>query len=140
LSISISLWKECRAGFPSYSVTFHFIIFEQITDDVLDYQMTQSALGKPASVDLKLGLATAPILYAAQEDPTLYKLIRRNFQKPGDVEKAIRGVVTSSALTKSMDLAQEYTSKAVAHLNQFSNCKEKEQLNFLTREIIDRKK
>ena len=39
----------------------------QITDDLLDFTATPTELGKPAATDLHLGLATAPILFAAQE-------------------------------------------------------------------------
>ena len=45
-------------------------------------------MGKPTTADLKLGLATAPVLFAAQEHPDLNPLIMRRFSKPGDVEKA----------------------------------------------------
>ena len=38
----------------------------QIVDDVLDFASNTKLLGKPAVADLKLGLATAPVLYARQ--------------------------------------------------------------------------
>lgn len=34
---------------------------------MLDFKSTHSTFGKPVSVDLKLGLATAPVLYALEE-------------------------------------------------------------------------
>lgn len=44
-------------------------------------------LGKPAGADLKLGLATAPALFAWEEHPALMSpLIMRRFKGPGDVE------------------------------------------------------
>ncbi len=39
----------------------------QIVDDILDFKSTQSCIGKPIAVDLRLGLATAPVLYAARK-------------------------------------------------------------------------
>ena len=45
-------------------------------------------MGKPTAADLKLGLATAPVLFAAQQHPELNTLIMRRFTKKGDVEKA----------------------------------------------------
>ena len=39
----------------------------QLVDDMLDYKSTAQDTGKPTSVDLHLGLATAPVLYAAQQ-------------------------------------------------------------------------
>ena len=43
----------------------YFIL--QIVDDILDFKCTQSCVGKPTAVDLRLGLATAPVLYAARK-------------------------------------------------------------------------
>ena len=39
----------------------------QLIDDALDFISTSEALGKPAGADLSLGLATAPVLFAAQK-------------------------------------------------------------------------
>lgn len=39
----------------------------QLVDDMLDYKSTAQDTGKPTAVDLHLGLATAPVLYAAQQ-------------------------------------------------------------------------
>lgn len=36
-------------------------------DDMLDYMGTAENMGKPTATDLRLGLATAPVLYAAEE-------------------------------------------------------------------------
>ena len=38
----------------------------QLVDDMLDFISSEQMLGKPAAADLKLGLATAPVLFAAQ--------------------------------------------------------------------------
>lgn len=58
----------------------------QLVDDVLDVTGTDASLGKPAAVDLKLGLATAPVLFAAETYPQLIPLIQRQFDRPGDAE------------------------------------------------------
>lgn len=39
----------------------------QLVDDLLDFVSTSAQLGKPAAADLRLGLATAPVLFAAQK-------------------------------------------------------------------------
>ena len=51
----------------------------------LDFAMDDDQLGKPAGADLSLGLATAPILFAAQDHPELRPLIERRFKGDGDV-------------------------------------------------------
>lgn len=38
-------------------------------------------MGKPALNDLRSGLATAPVLYAAEEHPELLPLIQRRFKE-----------------------------------------------------------
>ncbi|KAJ3010411.1 coq1 putative hexaprenyl diphosphate synthase, partial [Thoreauomyces humboldtii] len=58
----------------------------QLVDDLLDLTSSADAFGKPVNADLKLGLATAPVLYAAEEYDALHPLIERNFKNPGDVE------------------------------------------------------
>jgi decaprenyl-diphosphate synthase subunit 1 len=39
----------------------------QLVDDLLDFQADASQLGKPAANDLRSGIATAPVLFAAEE-------------------------------------------------------------------------
>lgn len=39
----------------------------QFVDDLLDFVSSTEALGKPAAADLKLGLATAPVLFACEK-------------------------------------------------------------------------
>lgn len=43
------------------------VLLLQLVDDLLDFTSTESQLGKPAVADLQLGLATAPVLFAAEE-------------------------------------------------------------------------
>ncbi len=38
----------------------------QLIDDVLDFVSSDATMGKPTSADLKLGLATAPVLFASE--------------------------------------------------------------------------
>ena len=46
----------------------HSLIFLilQLHDDLLDFTSCDSVMGKPTAADLKLGLATAPVLFAAE--------------------------------------------------------------------------
>ena len=39
----------------------------QIIDECLDFSASSDSLGKPAGADLELGLATAPVLFAAEK-------------------------------------------------------------------------
>lgn len=58
----------------------------QLVDDILDYEATESTLGKPGGADLRLGLATGPALFAWEEHAAMGPLIERKFKQKGDVE------------------------------------------------------
>lgn len=88
----------------------------QLVDDLLDFISTSDALGKAAGTDLKLGLATAPVLYAATKHPELQDLITRGFAKHGDVELALQMVEDSNGITRTKELAQMYGDKALKDL------------------------
>eukprot|EP00339_Tiarina_fusa_P014269 CAMPEP_0117068832 /NCGR_PEP_ID=MMETSP0472-20121206/48250_1 /TAXON_ID=693140 ORGANISM="Tiarina fusus, Strain LIS" /NCGR_SAMPLE_ID=MMETSP0472 /ASSEMBLY_ACC=CAM_ASM_000603 /LENGTH=409 /DNA_ID=CAMNT_0004791071 /DNA_START=327 /DNA_END=1553 /DNA_ORIENTATION=+ len=68
---------------------FHLGLAYQIQDDILDFTAAASVLGKPALADMDLGLSTAPILYAAQENKSLRPLVMRRFKKKGDKQTAL---------------------------------------------------
>lgn len=59
----------------------------QLVDDMLDYTISGTELGKPAGADLELGLATAPLLFAWRDRPELGTLVGRRFAEEGDVQK-----------------------------------------------------
>ena len=85
---------------------FHLGLAYQIQDDILDFTAAASVLGKPALADMDLGLSTAPILYAAQENPHLRPLVMRRFNKKGDKEMALETLYKSpTAMDKAKKLA-----------------------------------
>jgi hexaprenyl-diphosphate synthase len=59
----------------------------QLVDDMLDYTISEEELGKPAGADLKLGLATAPLLFAWKQNQEFGALVGRKFSKDGDVAR-----------------------------------------------------
>ncbi|KAH7908436.1 terpenoid synthase [Hygrophoropsis aurantiaca] len=83
----------------------------QIIDDVLDFNGDDS-IGKPIGADVELGLATAPILFALEENEDLQPLVDRRFREPGDVQTAIQIVKATNALARSTALASLYAQKA----------------------------
>ena len=85
---------------------FHLGLAYQIQDDILDFTAAASVLGKPALADMDLGLSTAPILYAAQEFPSLRPLVMRRFKDKGDKQKALEFLYKSdTAMDKAKSLA-----------------------------------
>lgn len=45
----------------------------QLVDDLLDFVSSADAMGKPTAADLKLGLATAPVLFACEKVSVSWK-------------------------------------------------------------------
>ncbi|KAI8882634.1 solanesyl pyrophosphate synthase [Backusella circina FSU 941] len=84
----------------------------QLVDDMLDFTVTAAELGKRAGADLKLGLATAPVLFAWEEYPELEQLIKRKFSQKGDEERARDLVYQSDGLKRTLDLAQQHCKLA----------------------------
>ena len=84
----------------------------QLVDDMLDFTGNLQSLGKPALNDLKSGLATAPVLYAAQEHPQLRPLILRKFAEPGDVQLAQQLVKDSQGIAKTKEFAAQQAQQA----------------------------
>ncbi|CDW98919.1 hypothetical protein [Sporisorium scitamineum] len=115
----------------------------QLVDDLLDFQSTSAAFGKPSGgADLRLGLATAPVLYAWQELPgeRIHKLVGRRFEGEGDVEKMLRLVDRSQGLKRTADLAKEHARRATEHLQVLPESEAKQALIRLNKQVIKRVK
>ncbi|KAH7906656.1 terpenoid synthase [Hygrophoropsis aurantiaca] len=83
----------------------------QIVDDILDFEGGE-AMGKPVTADLHLGLATAPVLFALEENDEMQQLVDRRFQEPGDVQRATMIVKSTNALPRAGAVARAYAQKA----------------------------
>lgn len=92
----------------------HLGLAFQLVDDIMDFTVSAAEMGKPALNDLRSGLATAPVLFAAKEHPDLYTLIERRFKEEGDVEAAQAMVEDSSGIARARELAAEHAAEAAA--------------------------
>jgi geranylgeranyl pyrophosphate synthase len=90
----------------------HLGLAFQVVDDLLDMLGSSKQLGKPALNDLRAGIATAPVLLAAQEQPALIGLIRRKFKREGDVGAALALVQDSSGIAQAKALAAQHARLA----------------------------
>lgn len=97
----------------SFEFGRHLGIAFQLVDDILDYVSSSAVLGKPAANDLKQGLATCPVLFAAKQYPELNQLISRRFSLAGDVEKAYEIVLNSDGLQNTRNLAKQHCDFAI---------------------------
>ncbi|KAM5537405.1 hypothetical protein V8D89_008924 [Ganoderma adspersum] len=110
----------------------------QIIDDLLDFEGDHRKLGKPAHGDLKLGLVTAPVFFALQEDETLRPRVLRRFEAPGDVEATAESVRKTQALGRTRGLAECYGMKAREALDVLPDSAAKAALVELTFAILAR--
>eukprot|EP00980_Cylindrotheca_fusiformis_P015398 scaffold4335_cov119-Cylindrotheca_fusiformis.AAC.1 len=120
---------------------YHLGLAYQIQDDILDFTAAASVLGKPALADMDLGLSTAPILYAAQENKHLEPLVMRRFKKKGDKETALKALYASdTAMDKAKNLAGFHAQRAIDALIRLPQSEPRDALIRLTHAVITRKK
>ncbi|XP_011159100.1 all trans-polyprenyl-diphosphate synthase PDSS1 [Solenopsis invicta] len=112
----------------------------QLVDDLLDFVASSSAMGKPTAADLKLGLATAPVLFACEQYPELNAMIMRRFQEPGDVEKAFDLVHKSNGLEQTRFLAKKHCVEANKIAQSFTKSPYQRALIHMTDLVINRMK
>lgn len=72
----------------------------QLVDDLLDFVASSEALGKPTAADLKLGLATAPVLFACEQvSKSCIMLIDRGFHQRKDLNRLLFSVIWTIAVS-----------------------------------------
>ncbi|THH11756.1 hypothetical protein EW146_g7935 [Bondarzewia mesenterica] len=112
----------------------------QIMDDVLDYQTaedTGNSVGKPiGGADLRLGLMTAPLFFALDENAELGSRIAQFPLDDGNLDEIIHMVRSTRALERSRALAASYAEKARAALSSFPTSPAKSALQGLTFSIV----
>lgn len=108
---------------------------------MLDYLPASASLGKPSDgADLRLGLATAPALFAWQQHPDLGPLILRKFEGPGDVKLALDLVNRSDGLQKTKQLAEKFAKEARDLVRLLPESSAREELERLTWKVVERVK
>jgi hexaprenyl-diphosphate synthase len=96
-------------------------------------------MGKPALSDLNAGLATAPVLFAAEMYPNdLSKLIDRKFKEDGDVDAAVDFVRKSDGIQRTKDLAQVHVEIAIEAIEELEQSDYRDSLIHLAHKVIDR--
>lgn len=124
----------------------HLGLAFQLIDDVLDFTSSQEELGKPVGNDVRSGLATAPVLFAAEEFPELIPMIRRRFRGSNDIHEAIPLILSSEGIQKATQLAEFHASEAAKALRDLPPSLGAEAddsraaLESMTRKVISRKK
>lgn len=141
-----ALVEHCaRVRDAAYSYGRNLGIAFQLVDDLLDFKSTSVSFGKPSlGADLRLGLATAPVLYAWQEFPgpedRMQEMVERKFEGEGDVERALAVVNKSQGLARTATLAKHHADVALKDLDVLPESEAKEALQRLVGGVLDRVK
>ena len=96
--------------------------------------------GKPAAADLRLSLATAPVLFASQQFPKLRGLVARRFRRVGDVEATGALVAESDGRQRTRELAGSYSEAAVTSLRHMRGSGHKQELLNMAETLASRAK
>jgi len=119
---------------------YHLGMAYQIVDDILDFTGASATLGKPAQADMELGLATAPILYAAEEQAKIKPLILRKFKEKGDVQQAVAMASKTACVEKSFELANFHAQRAADAICRLPQSEARQALLRLLHTAISRNK
>ncbi|MFO1444607.1 heptaprenyl diphosphate synthase component II [Bacillus sp. Bva_UNVM-123] len=112
----------------------------QIIDDVLDFTSTEKELGKPAGGDLHQGNITLPVLFAMKDDQIRQEIVKVNeHTKREEIERIIGLIKGSGAIEKSLQVSEQYLSKALATLSELPQNRAKKTLRDIAKFIGKRK-
>ncbi|EDV27766.1 uncharacterized protein TRIADDRAFT_20625 [Trichoplax adhaerens] len=124
----------------AFNFGMHFGISFQLIDDLLDFIASDDVMGKPTSTDLRLGLATAPVLYACDRFPELDAMIMRRFTQSGDVQRAREIVDQSDGMDQTKRLACFHRDEAIRFISQLGESMERNALIQLSDDVVTRHK
>ena len=114
----------------------------QIVDDILDFNGDQNAVGKPLGSDLLNGLVTLPAIYFAEinpDDVDVLSLPQGGWTNNENMTRLVEKIRSSSCTKKAMVEAEQHIDRALARLESFEPCAERDALENLAKYIVDRK-
>jgi heptaprenyl diphosphate synthase len=101
-------------GLSSYGMNLGLAF--QINDDILDYVGEESTVGKPVGSDIRQGVYTLPLIYAAghsKRKDELVGILKKEAYSEEDISTVINIVRESGGIEYSKRLAERYVSKGL---------------------------
>jgi geranylgeranyl pyrophosphate synthase len=114
----------------------------QIVDDILDFNSSETELGKPVASDLSQGTLTLPAMLLLERYPRnnpIKKLFQNQGETGNNIEHAVEMVRNSPVVAECYDIANEYRTKACQNLNRLPDSTSREVLRELADYIVRRK-
>ena len=139
---SAALLAECSPELvvAAYKYGKHVGMAFQLVDDVLDFEGDVKSMGKPALADLRAGLSTAPVLFAAEEFPELEIMMDRKFKEDGDVKKSRDLILQSQGIERTKELARVHAERAMEAILPWEATEYRDALINLAYKIVQRTK
>lgn len=110
----------------------------QVMDDVINFSSAE-VTGKPSCQDLKMGIITAPVIFALQESEELGLLIESKFTVAAAFDRAVEIIRKSAGIEKAKDLARKTVYNSIEVLAVFPESDAKEALIELSNSSLSRK-
>lgn len=114
----------------------------QIVDDILDFQGTEAAVGKPVGNDLLQGTLTLPALLLLERYPqdNPIKALSHDQDREASMRRAVEMIQNSSIIHDSYAVVHDYRDKAVAALHQLPDNRARQALLELASYVMERRK
>ena len=114
----------------------------QVSDDVIDIASPEEDSGKTPGTDLREGVATLPMLYAAQQAGPAAERLRELLAAPltedALVDEALELLRSSDGLDRARDTLREQATQARDELAVLPDCPARDALASLTVFVVDR--
>lgn len=113
----------------------------QLLDDILDYEVSSSELGKPVLEDVAQGIYTMPLIASLQKcEKELLPLLEKKNQLTAPDRLAIQKlVVNAGGVETAKDFASKYTMKAIHQIEKLPEADVKSMLLKITSQLLQRK-
>lgn len=124
----------------SYRIGVQIGMAFQLMDDLLEYTQEEADWEKSFMQDITNGVYTAPLIIAFKRTPQFFeKILKKGDLSASDVEDIRRVLVETDAIAETFELAEKYTSKALELISRLPKSEEQQDIEKLTKVLLNRK-
>lgn len=125
---AVAAGADARASSLLYRYGYNIGMAFQIRDDLLDLCGTEKSIGKPPGSDMRQGNITLPVIYTLQDPELSGPLLQaiegiRGADGSEHISEAINIIKSGSGIAQAERLAETFTDKALAALDQLPESK-----------------